>query len=114
MIENGNSFFKVSFDTANGVNNAHTPHTTIRLNILEPITLLTAKALLLLSEAVTLTAHSGRLVPIAIIVSPIIIEGTFNLFATDELPSTKKSAPFIRSTKPIISSNNANNISFIY
>lgn len=59
----------------------HTPHTTIRLNMLEPTTLLTASALLLLSDAVTLTAHSGRLVPMATIVSPIIIDGTLNLFS---------------------------------
>ena len=57
---------------------------------------------MLLIEAVTLTAHSGKLVPIATIVSPMIIEGTFNLFATEELPSTKKSAPLINNTKPII------------
>ena len=68
---------------------------------------------MLLIDAVTLTAHSGRLVPIATIVSPIIIDGTLNLLATDELPSTKKSAPFIRSTKPITSNTNATKISFI-
>ena len=81
--------------------------------MLEPTTLLTASALLLLSDAVTLTAHSGRLVPMATIVSPIIIDGTLNLLATDELPSTKKSAPFIRSTNPATSNNKAINISFI-
>ena len=54
-------------------------------------------------DAATLTAHSGRDVPIATIVSPIINDGTFNFFAIPELPSTKKSAPLINSTKPTTS-----------
>ena len=58
------SFFNVSFCTINGANNAHAPHTNIKLKRLEPITLLTANALLPATEAVTLTASSGRLVPI--------------------------------------------------
>ena len=53
-------------------------------------------------DADTLTAVSGSDVPIATIVSPIIIDGTCSLFATLELPSTKKSAPLISSTNPII------------
>ena len=44
--------------TAKGANNAHAPHTTIKLKILEPIALLIANVLLLFIEAVTLTAHS--------------------------------------------------------
>lgn len=39
--------------------------------------------------AVTLTASSGKLVPIATIVIPMIKDGTLNFFATEELPSTK-------------------------
>ena len=35
------------------------------------------------------TAHSGRLVPIATMVIPMIIDGTLSCFATEELPSTK-------------------------
>lgn len=81
---------------------AHTPITTIRLNILDPTTLLTASSLLPVIDADTLTAVSGSDVPIATIVSPIIIDGTCSLFATLELPSTKKSAPLISRTKPII------------
>jgi hypothetical protein len=69
--------------------------------MLEPTTLLTASSLLPASEADTLTAVSGSDVPIATIVSPIIIDGTCSLFATLELPSTKKSAPLISSTNPI-------------
>ena len=78
-----------------------TPTTTIRLKILEPTTLLTASSLLLTSDAVTLTAVSGRDVPIATMVRPMMIGGTFSRFAILELPSTKKSAPFIRKAKPI-------------
>jgi cation:H+ antiporter len=37
----------------------------------------------------------------AAMVSPIMIDGTCSLFATLELPSTKKSAPLISSIKPI-------------
>ena len=98
--ETGISFFNVSFCTINGANNAHAPHTSIKLNRLEPITLLTANALFPATEAVTLTASSGRLVPIATIVSPTIIDGIRRALATEELPSTKKSAPLINKTNP--------------
>jgi hypothetical protein len=71
--------------------------------MLEPITLLIASELLPASAAVTLTASSGRLVPRDTIVKPIISGGTFNLFATAELPSTKASAPLIRNINPTTS-----------
>ena len=100
-MENGISLRMVSFCTRIGVRMEQTPTTTIRLKILEPTTLLTASSLLLTSDAVTLTAVSGNDVPIATIVRPMMIGGTFSLFAILELPSTKKSAPFIRNTKPI-------------
>ena len=38
----------------------------------------------------------------ATIVRPIIMDGTLNFFAIEDVPSTKKSAPFIRKIKPII------------
>ena len=44
--EKGNSFFKVAFLITSGWNNAQTPQTTRRLNILDPITLLIAIPLL--------------------------------------------------------------------
>ena len=75
IIDNGNSFTSVSFFIVSGANKAHAPHTTIRLKIFDPTTLLTASVLFPASDAVTLTAHSGRLVPIATIVIPIIMEG---------------------------------------
>ena len=99
-----------------GVIIAQTPITNIRLKILDPTTLLTASSLLCTNDAVTLTAVSGRDVPIATIVRPMMIEGTFSFFAMLELPSTKKSAPLIRNTKPMIKNTitNANGALFIY
>ena len=41
------------------------------------------------SPAEMLTAASGALVPIAAMVRPIITDGIFSSFATDEAPSTK-------------------------
>ena len=88
-IENGNSFINVFFSMASGANSAQAPQTTIRLKILDPATLLTASVLFPAMAAVTLTASSGKLVPIATIVIPMIKDGTLNFFATEELPSTK-------------------------
>ena len=68
---------------------AQAPQTTIRLKIFDPATLLTASVLFPAMDAVTLTASSGKLVPIATIVIPMIKDGTLNFFATEELPSTK-------------------------
>ena len=76
------------------------PTTTSMLKILLPIMLLTAMALLPVRAEAMLTAASGALVPNATIVSPIIIDGIFNLLARSLDPSTKKSAPLIRRTKP--------------
>ena len=53
--------------------------------------------------ALILTDASGALVPIATMVSPMITLGTLRILAREELPSTKKSAPFINSTKPMSS-----------
>ena len=102
MMDSGNSFCSVSAWTGSLLKSAQTPHTIIRLKMLDPTTLLIASVLLPLTAAVTLTAHSGRLVPMATIVSPIIIGGTLSIFATEELPSTKKSAPFISRMNPTI------------
>ena len=88
IIENGKSLFKDAPSTTTGVIKAHTPITTIRLNMFEPVTLLTASVLLCAIDAATLTAVSGSEVPIATIVSPMISDGTLKRFATLELPST--------------------------
>ena len=57
-------------------------------------------SLLPVSAALMLTDASGALVPIATMVRPMMTLGTFMIFAREELPSTKKSAPFTKSTKP--------------
>ena len=77
--------------------------TTRRLKILEPITFPTAISLLSAREADKLTASSGALVPKATMVSPMMMVGIRSSLATEELPSTKKSAPLISNTKPAIS-----------
>ena len=55
-----------------------------------------AMSLLPFMAAVILTANSGALVPKATMVSPITNAGILSFFATDEAPSTKKSAPLIK------------------
>ena len=87
--ERGISLRIVSRATSTVAIIAHTPITTIRLKILEPTTLLTASSLFPVREADTLTAVSGSEVPIATIVRPMMIAGTWKRFATLELPSTK-------------------------
>ena len=100
IIEKGKSLFNDAPSTTTGVIKAHTPITTMRLNMFEPVTLLTASVLLCAMDAATLTAVSGSEVPIATIVSPMISDGTLKRFATLELPSTNRSAPFTKNTKP--------------
>ena len=75
------------------------------------MTLLIAIPLLPCKDAEILTAHSGALVPIATMVIPMINTGTLNFFATEPLPSTKKSAPLTNSTNPIMTPIIANIIS---
>jgi hypothetical protein len=53
-----------------------------------------------LIPAIIETEASGALVPKATIVKPMIMLGIFKVFAIEELPSTKKSAPLIKSMKP--------------
>lgn len=70
------TLFQCIFFIVRGANNAQAPQTTIKLKIFDPTTLLTASELFPVRDAVTLTAHSGRLVPIATMVIPMIIDGT--------------------------------------
>lgn len=51
---------------------------------------------------VIFTTNSGAEVPKATIVSPITISETLSFFASEDAPSTSKSAPFTRMTNPII------------
>ena len=96
----GKSVFSALFETGTGFKAAVMPSIAMTLNILEPTTLLTAREFSPASELVTETESSGRDVPMATTVSPMISPGTLNLFATQDAPSTKKSAPFMRSMKP--------------
>ena len=52
------------------------------------------------------TASSGAEVPKAIIVRPIKVFETLKFEAVEEAPSTKRSAPLIKRTKPTISKRN--------
>ena len=99
-ILSGRSRFKMSLLVEKAAIKAHMPTTTSPLKMLDPMTLLRAISLLPLSAALMLTEASGALVPMATIVSPMITLGTRRSRAREELPSTKKSAPLIRSTKP--------------
>ena len=75
------------------------------------MTLLIAIPLIPRKDAEMLTAHSGALVPMATMVIPMIKTGTLNFFATEPLPSTKKSAPLTNSINPIMTPTIANIIS---
>ena len=103
MILTGISRLRMSRLVENPAINAQIPTTTRPLKMLEPTTLLIAMSLLPDRAALILTDASGALVPIATMVSPMITLGTLRILAREELPSTKKSAPFINSTKPMSS-----------
>ena len=98
--EYGISLLIVSISTSTFCIIQQRPTTTKRLKRLEPDTLLIARELLPAIDAEIETAVSGRDVPIATIVRPMISDGTLNLFATFDAPSTKKSAPLMRPTNP--------------
>lgn len=108
-IFNGISRFRISPCGTKLWRKAQMPTTTSPLKMLEPTTLLMAISLLPASAALILTEASGALVPMATIVSPMMTLGTFRIPASEELPSTKKSAPLIRSINP--TSNNMYSIS---
>ena len=96
------SFFIVFFWTGSVAKIDETPRTIRILKKFEPTTLATLISFWPAKEDVILTAASGAEVPMATIVSPIIIDGTLNFLAIEAVPSTKKSAPFISKIKPII------------
>lgn len=101
-ILTGISLFRISKLVLKPAINAQIPTTTSPLKMFDPMILLIAISLLPESAAFMLTEASGALVPIATIVRPIITLGTLRILAREELPSTKKSAPLIKSAKPII------------
>ncbi len=97
------SRLSISFGVGTALTSAHTPITIRRLNRFDPITLPREISAFPESPEVILTAASGQLVPMDTIVSPITTDGTLSIPATEDAPSTKKSAPLISSTKPAIS-----------
>ena len=101
-MEKGNSFAKMDVFTPIGLIKAQIPTTASKLNKFEPTTLPSAISFWPLNAAVILTAASGALVPKATIVSPIIKLGILKKRAMEELPLTKKSAPFTKNTNPMI------------
>ena len=72
------------------------------LNMFEPTTFPTDISILFEIALVILTESSGRLVPSATIVRPIKMLGIFSFLAIALAADTKKSAPLISSTIPII------------
>ena len=102
MILRGISLFRMPGSVLKPESSAHIPTTTRPLNMFDPMTLLTAISLLPARAALMLTEASGALVHMATMVSPIITLGTFKILAREELPSTKKSAPLTNSRKPAI------------
>ena len=67
----------------------------------EPITFPITISFLFLVIADMVAANSGKLVPIAMIVNPIINWGTFNNIAIDSACMTAKWDPPIKAIKPI-------------
>ena len=103
MIKNGKSLLINILSTVNVPSNAETPITAKILKMLLPTTLPKDIALVPANAEVMDTAASGALVPNATMVKPTIMVGIFKLYATLLAPSTNTSAPFIKSTNPIIS-----------
>ena len=96
------SIFSVSFWNFKGLIIEHIPKIKNKFAILLPTTFPIDISECPSIAAVVLTINSGIDVPIATIVSPIIIVGILNFFASPLAPSTKKSAPFINKKNPII------------
>ena len=99
-MEKGISFLIELDCTHTGAIAALAPRTTSVLKMLEPTTLLIARAFSPARAELIETEASGRLVPIATMVSPMMIVGTLRVFAILDEPSTNQSAPFISITKP--------------
>jgi len=98
----GSCFFTVSCFTLIGLIKAAVPTTNIVLTIVLPITLANTILPLSFINPWIEIASSGALVPNATIVSEMIIFATFRLSAVDDIPSTKRSAPFTRIINPTI------------
>ena len=84
---------------------AEMPRMRYRLKILEPMILPNTTSWVPSSVIITpdmaFTTSSGAEVPMATTVKPITISETLNLLASDEAPSTRKSAPFMSNANPM-------------
>ena len=87
----------IIFSRANptGLIAAATPSTKRILKILEPMTLPSAISTSSFLEATMEVTSSGRLVPMAMIVSPISVWLSPRLDAIEDAPSTTKSPPYL-------------------
>ena len=97
-------------DTVSGRIRADTPKMSRMLAMLLPTTLPRAMSLLPLTPAEILTNSSGADVPKATTVSPTAVGDTCSPLASRAAPSTKRSAPLIRTTKPSNSKSEATNM----
>ena len=66
----------------------------------EPIIFPNTTSLAPLAPDIKLTTNSGAEVPMATTVSPMAMSEALNLFARDDAPFTRKSAPLIKRIKP--------------
>ena len=81
---------------------AEIPRINRMLTILLPKIFPIAISVLPFADAKILTMNSGADVPKETMVKPITIGEIFRFFAIEEAPSTRRLAPFIRSTNPRI------------
>ena len=107
----GSSFETVSLLTLIGWMMAAMPMRSKTLMMLLPITLPTRISVLPLASEENDTANSGAPVPKATIVRPTRSLLTLKFEAIEEAPSTRKSAPLISRTKPMIRSRTCDNVS---
>jgi len=100
--EKGISFQTVDLFTGIIPRRLVTPRMRRIFAIFEPTTFPRVISLFHFRLAVTLTVSSGRDVPNATTVKPMTRLDTPNRFAMDAEPETRKSAPFMRTTRPTI------------
>jgi hypothetical protein len=92
----GSCFRIVSLFNRIGLIMAATPNTNMELTMVEPTTLANTISLLPLKRLLNEINNSGVLVPKATIDKEIINLGIFRLLDVEAIPSTNRSAPFIK------------------
>jgi hypothetical protein len=96
--------------TTRGYIRPEIPRIKKRLKLLLPITLPNEASLRPFTAEIELTTNSGADVPNATTVKPMAIFEILNFLAMDDEPFTRKSAPFISTTKPTRSNTISKNI----